>query len=402
MASPLPFLPLYSCVPRQTRLPVGRGCFVVTAVTAQGETPFCATVCQPDGPAPIPIPPGPTPPGPISCVNYFLTNTTLVSSDFTWDAYPDATGYNVYISEDATPSTFTLAYANIPVSTLPLNCQSAIVTAITPTGESPRSCEPIHFCGPTGACGGHITFDPSTLSPWAWFKADALPVVADGTPVTLWPDSSGNGRDAAQDLTRGSPPEYWQNILGAGTLPALKYGPVGSLNAALKLNTVFSIAGNSSFTVIAIWWNFTESVQPLFGEVFPNGNACVWASTSQNPSKGLACRTDASNDLNSPQFTTALGGDAYMTAHRRDSQTVYFREGNVSRGSITENGSNGVSGAIRGSLLGANQSSSINVNHMNGYLAEVLLFTTFLTDAQVDAIFTRYAQPKWCLPNVIP
>lgn len=40
-----------------------------------------------------------------------------------------------------------------------------------------------------------VTDFPAGLTPYMWFKADAITGVADGAAVTSWPDSSGNGRN---------------------------------------------------------------------------------------------------------------------------------------------------------------------------------------------------------------
>jgi hypothetical protein len=113
----------------------------VTATTADGESPFCPAVQNGFAPSNRPII-FPTPA--MDCVNYFLTDTTIARSNFTWDAYPGALGYNVYAAPMTDPTNFSLFRENIPLSTLEIADQEIIVTAITENGETPK-CAPIEF-----------------------------------------------------------------------------------------------------------------------------------------------------------------------------------------------------------------------------------------------------------------
>ncbi len=81
------------------------------------------------------------------CVNYFLTNETIISSQFTWEPYPLATSYNVYRSFPDAPSKYVRTQSNIPVSTLDIDGEHVIVTAVTPAFETP-TCAPIYYVSP--------------------------------------------------------------------------------------------------------------------------------------------------------------------------------------------------------------------------------------------------------------
>jgi hypothetical protein len=137
------FLAVSECIGRQT-ISVSKGNeYVVTAVTPSGETPFCAAVSPGITPI-VPVPPEPVDPTRV-CVNYYLTNTTPLHSDFTWDVLADVTGYNVYIAPIDDPMNFVLVHANVPAPAVyPLDDQLAIVTGLYAAGEGPR-CDPIEF-----------------------------------------------------------------------------------------------------------------------------------------------------------------------------------------------------------------------------------------------------------------
>jgi hypothetical protein len=134
------FLPIFECV-GNTAIVAEPGCYVVTAVTADGETPFCDAICVGNQGSAIP-PLFPTPV--LDCVNYYLVNRTFTTSEFTWDPYPDAIGYNVYVSPVIDPDAFVLDRINIPLSVLDIADQNVKVTAITPWGETPH-CPAITF-----------------------------------------------------------------------------------------------------------------------------------------------------------------------------------------------------------------------------------------------------------------
>lgn len=91
-----------------------------------------------------PAPPAPAPVG-LPCVTYYLTDNTSLSSNFTWNPYPDATSYNIYRTLPANPDRFVKTQSNIPLMVLPINCESIVVTANTPIGET-LACEPITYC----------------------------------------------------------------------------------------------------------------------------------------------------------------------------------------------------------------------------------------------------------------
>lgn len=370
---------------------------MVTAVTAQGETPFCATVCQPDGPAPIPIPPGPTPPGPISCVDYFLVNTTTINSDFTWDPYPDATGYNVYISDDSSPTSFVKQYSNIPVSVLPLDCQSAIVTAITPTGESPTSCAPVHFCSSVLAPCGHVTFDPLTLAPWAWFRADSFPPSTPdstliGDPGLEWLDQSGNGRHAVTDTaTLGPQPEYVPAFFG--TMPGIRFGGVGGGGGPTRLK-IPSFSGAGQYTVIAVHQLRNGNPGGIFlgTSLLANLNSGFGRNGDRLSLGDSGGVSHLSSILCTPNVVPPLCG----SFRRNASNDLIYWENSIDRSpGSTE------AASIPFDLIGATKTFAF-YSWMIGHLGEVLIFDRYLSDAQVTAIVERYLRPRWCFVDCAP
>jgi len=118
------FLGIVECGPQQI-LPVDPGCYVVTGVTQDGETPFGQPICTQTHIPPCSVP-----------VHYFITDA-IGGLVLRWDAFPDATCYNVY--QDGTKIQSCIPLQDVPVSP-PLTGQTCfVVTAIAPCGETPQS-----------------------------------------------------------------------------------------------------------------------------------------------------------------------------------------------------------------------------------------------------------------------
>ena len=385
------YIPIQSCVARQGRLPVGRGCFVVTAVTGAGETPFCDPVCQASGPTP------PIPPSNLPCANYYLVNTTESASDFTWDPYPEATGYNVYSASDTDSMNFVLTHSNIPVSVLPIDCESIIVSAITPAGASP-ACDPIHFCPvgppiPEGACGP-MPFDPASLTPWAWWKADSFPVMADNTavggPGLVWEDQSGNGRHA----TTGQPQPLYRApgavFTGPG-LPSIQCG-IGD-NGSFEIPT-FTTPGN--FTLVFLYKSAPTGVLNVFlgTEVpFPRVADVVYAEGGSYKKDGEFCGSTASPS-DACEDGGSFSGNANVAIFRRIGNTLTFFNNGMNLGSVSDACFHTFT-RLGGYVAGVQ-------NHpLNGNFGEVFLFDTGVSDSDLLSLVEGYLRPKWCLIDCV-
>ena len=103
-------------------------------------------------------------------------------------------------------------------------------------------------------------FDPSSLSPTLWLKADTIGGLSDGGAIGTWADQSGNGRDFTQN-TAGAKPTYKTGILNG--LPVVRFdgttdymtGPALSQVVTTSAHTIFTVfvknaAGNSFVQVL--------------------------------------------------------------------------------------------------------------------------------------------------------
>lgn len=175
-----------------------------------------------------------------------------------------------------------------------------------------------------GPSGGGASFDPSSLSPSAWWKADAITGLTDGQVVTTWLDSSGNSKDVTQ-ATVANKPLYktaivngkavvryvdstdelavgsvaQKTVLAVATMPAGVDGAVvqgtaymyrANADGFLRIygGTEFTTAGaitGGTFYVLGAVFNGASSVATVNGTTY-NGNAGVAGTGSLSIGSG--------------------------------------------------------------------------------------------------------------------
>lgn len=82
-----------------------------------------------------------------------------------------------------------------------------------------------------GGGGGGGPWDPSQLSAlWGWYKADAVTGVSDGSTLSTWSDSSGNGNDLT--LNSGAVSTFETNELNA--LPVVRMSDSANLSGTYE------------------------------------------------------------------------------------------------------------------------------------------------------------------------
>ena len=106
----------------------------------------------------------------------------------------------------------------------------------------------IGFGGPAGTAAAP-DFAPGSAgipAPGAalWLQADALPVVPHDTPIGVWPDSSGNGNDAA-NANPASQPLYIGDGSGPGGRPGLRF-------LQKRMDANFSTAVSATKTIYTV------------------------------------------------------------------------------------------------------------------------------------------------------
>lgn len=204
---------------------------------------------------------------------------------------------------------------------------------------------------------------PSFPNLLGWWKADSL-VLNDGDHITTWNDSSGNGLT----LTARSTSTYRANI--AGSMPAV------------EVQGGFSFAGVTlagDFSVVAVVKCPSDSM--LLGNATTNRQFRIDRSNGNT----LSFYAGVSEVISS-SFTianTLLG-----ISWRRASSTISFRQGTTSEGT----GSDGNSTTLN--LVGDTNFAP----GYAGYLMELMIYGSALSDADADSLYTDYLKPRWGLP----
>lgn len=243
---------------------------------------------------------------------------------------------------------------------------------------------------------GTITFNPSTLNPWAWYKADSFTNTGNGLQVggagTNWIDSSGNGRNAVEVSLAGDP-IYTTNVFNSGG-PGLLFGPVGTRNSRLSIPIGFQIAQSNSFTVVAFARHPTGvSLYPTLGITnFNLNNDFVGVGTDYPRT-----RTSTSNDLLGDEDSQP--GNTYTQNKMR----VWRRNGGVvdwwfDLFSYNQSVASGAGSAISLGWINAIATVGSSVTYGNMYLGELMLFTNYVSNSDLTNLYTRYFVPKYCAP----
>jgi hypothetical protein len=204
---------------------------------------------------------------------------------------------------------------------------------------------------------------PSFPNLQGWWKADSLSL-NDGDPVTTWADSSGNG----QTLTARATSTYHTNI--AGSMPAVTVGG-GFTFPGITLSSDFSIV----------------SVLKIASDSMLLGNQTVNRQVRVDRSNGNTLSFYAGgSEIISSSFTMA--NVLLALAWRRASSTLSFRQNKTAEGT----GSDGNSLTLN--LVG---DTSFGLGY-NGYLMELFIYSSALSDSDVDLLYDSYLQIKWGLP----
>lgn len=238
---------------------------------------------------------------------------------------------------------------------------------------------------PSAYLPSNATFDPLTLGPWAWYKADSFNVPNNagvGGSGTNWVDQSGNGRNATE-VVQANDPIYLANYTNGQ--PVIQFGPVGTRNSRLTIPT-FLVAKSNNVTIVAVASKIISDSGYILGIASPFLNVDNYSITSG----GIAARTRTSNDLNFTDGATQ-SGIWKMRVWRRTGDTWLCRTNTGNLNSLVNADS---SESVTVGQLGA-VTGSPSVVYSGFYLGELLIFDKALTDAECDNLYNGYLKPKW-------
>ncbi|HEV2452829.1 MAG TPA: immunoglobulin domain-containing protein [Verrucomicrobiae bacterium] len=302
--------------------------------------------------------------------------------NLSWNMVPGAMSYNVKRStisgHETTVASISTAGAIWPVSNQfadsapPTGTTNFYeVSAVNTNGESLNS-QQVSVMAPVLA---------------AWFKADAIAGLANGTPVAIWPDSSGHGYSAIQ-TTLSQRPAYVTNALNS--LPVVRFNATN--NQVLMLNrpvqddfTIFCVArstqgldtGGQFYSGAGLVSGVAAGLASDFGAcLFVNGELCAGTG---NPDMSVT---------SAPGFNDGL--PHVLTLRRRESsgELDLYIDGNLA--GITM-GNTGPLNASTKVAIGAQATLS---NFFTGDFAEVLIYNGALSDADRQSKEASLCQ-KW-------
>jgi len=234
---------------------------------------------------------------------------------------------------------------------------------------------------PAAAAGG---FDPNPFGTLAaWWKADSFSL-SDGTAIggtgNAWVDQSANGNNATQ-ATSGNQPLFKTAIVNGK--PVIRFD--GS-DDFLSLASTISIGSTGAFTYMVVMAQTAANGVTIGGNA-ATGNAGL---LHDDFSTGVVDTFGSGGGSSSTAFSVARSSFKLAIAKRASGASVVsFRE------NTTAKGGSGTTGAIDATTLGARSNASLNF--LKGDIAEVLIYTTEVSNADCDTIYTSYLQPKYAI-----
>jgi hypothetical protein len=228
---------------------------------------------------------------------------------------------------------------------------------------------PLTGAGPSG--GG---FDPLSLTPDFWFKADAITGKNDADAVGSWTDSSGNSRTATQG-TGTRQPLYKTNVVNGK--PVLRFDGVDD-NLAIPayshgdVFSVFAVVESTALTAAHVVVGDTSHFRFVFKD-----------------QTGNAIQLDT-NDTTFRFKNAALNAFHYVSAVRAASTTAQVWADGATDGS---NAVGVVAASSEGLSIGMNPAFN---SFLTGDIAEIIYYPTALSSTNRAAVET-YLKAKYGL-----
>ncbi len=297
------------------------------------------------------------------------TNTTGSSFSANWNISVGATDYQLDVSTSNVFASFVPGFEDLSVG----NVTTFSVTGLTPNTTyyfRVRASNTDGVSASSNAVSLMTAFTPAAIPGLAaWWKADSFSL-ADGTAVggagNEWLDQSGSGNDLSQ-ATAGSQPVFKTNIVNGK--PVVRFDGVNDL---LLMASELTYNGAQQFTVVIIGTN-------------SNGAAFTGGSDNTGIRQEFVTAYRMCGDTgccdNTIAFTAPRTSFKMFTGRRST-----WRENNQNRGGT------GIFGQMKFDRVGNVSDLSLP---LNGDIAEIVLYSARLTDAEVDQIYTDYVTPNY-------
>ena len=222
-----------------------------------------------------------------------------------------------------------------------------------------------------------------------WLRANDISGFSSGTGVSLWRDRSGNNNDSSNS-TSGERPLYQTNVQNG--LPALQFTSASSQHLVGTTNLGSSKDSRTFFAVFQHESaNDGSNAAGIIGQT-SGGNAGAWfamQSRAVTGSSGTPYFAGYGADVGGSTFTTAwtVGTITYSSA----SSVATVRRSGSERGT----GLVAINTPVAPYRVGINSSdTSTLMERFNGFIGEVVCYTTILSSAQLEAV-ERELGAKW-------
>lgn len=280
-----------------------------------------------------------------------------------WGAAGDALSYNIrralYSGGPYTLLTNTTTTSWTDTNVVNDETYYYVVSAVNSAGESPTTAD--------------VSASPSSLV--ASFEADAMTGLADGEPVAVWPDSSGNGCNAVQPSAMKQP---------SYVADAMDGQPAVQFNAADENYLWFYRPVQDNFTIICVFQStqgygsgnlYYQGAGLVNGEVSGVVNdfgSCLFAN-------GAVCAGTGNPDTAVNSGTGYNDGHPHIMTFIRTESTgemLLYVDGKFAGGAIGGHQSLTSPNQL---VLGAQQ---VLANYLNGDIAEVQIFNAALSSSE--------------------
>lgn len=224
----------------------------------------------------------------------------------------------------------------------------------------------------TGAGPSAPGFDPLSLSPSLWLKADAITGKNDGDALAQWDDSSGNANHATQG-TAASRPLYKTNIVNGK--PVVRFDVTDD-----GMGTPVGAVAGTSFTLFCVY-DFRGATPAVRRAVHATG-----ANWLIGPYNGNHQFYDGGGFTAPDGPAVTQNVFVYQTAKQTASTSVNYVNG-TQYGTRAQAGSPGITAFNLGSL---------GSDVFDGDMAELLIYPTALSDVNRQSVET-YLAAKYAL-----
>jgi prepilin-type processing-associated H-X9-DG protein len=249
-----------------------------------------------------------------------------------------------------------------------------------------------------------------------WLRADSFTGISDGTEITTWNDFSSKNNNFSCPSGTGLRPEYKQNVLNNGTMPAIRFNVDAAGNGRMQSAGTFIPRDPESLTLInvlapnattptsnqlvTLFWS-TGSNSAEWNHV-PGSNYLLW-NTPANLSTGPAAQYHGNGW--SHVITNWATGGTYGIGHANIFSIEINPDAYV--GPVARAWIDGTVSVTVGVLPGGYQlpmqrvwlgsrwcSCGVHVNQLKGDIGELLLFTPAISDVE-HGLITNYLKKKW-------